>query len=86
MLTPSWSISGAYTYTDARLNGRDPKWNQVSMQTSYLLLKHTDVYLQAQFQQIDENGLDIGANIFGLSTASNSNRQVAVTIGIRHRF
>jgi len=86
MLTPSWSISGAYTYTDARLNGRDPKWNQVSVQTSYLLLKHTDVYLQAQFQHIDEDGLDIGANIFGLSTASNNSRQVAVTVGVRHRF
>ena len=86
MLTPSLSISSAFTYTDARLNGRDPKWNQVSVQTSYSLLKHTDVYLQTQFQQIDEDELDIGANIFGLSTASNNSRQVAVTVGVRHRF
>ncbi|MFL9856301.1 porin [Paraburkholderia madseniana] len=86
MLTPAWSVSGAYTYTDARLNGRDPKWSQVSVQASYLLLRYTDVYLQAQFRQIDEDGLDVGADIFGLSTASSSNRQVAVTIGMRHRF
>jgi GBP family porin len=36
--------------------------------------------------QIDEDGLDVGADIFGLSTASSSNRQVVVTIGMRHRF
>jgi GBP family porin len=86
LLTSAWSVSGAYTYTDGRLDGRNPKWNQFSVQTSYLLSKRTDVYLQAQLQQVSDDGLHIGADIFGLSTASSNNRQVAVTIGMRHRF
>ncbi|NMM03362.1 hypothetical protein HHL24_36395 [Paraburkholderia sp. RP-4-7] len=77
-----YPVAGAFAYTD----GRDPKWSQISVQASYLLLKCTDVYLQAQVQQIDEDRLDVGADIFGLSTASSSNRQVVVTIGMRHRF
>jgi len=86
MLTPAWSVSGAYTYTDGKLDGRNPKWNQVSLQTSYLLSKRTDVYVQTEFQQVSEDGLKIGADIFGMSTASSNNRQLGVTVGMRHRF
>ncbi len=86
MFTPAWSVSGAYTYTDGKLNGRNPKWNQVSLQTSYLLSKRTDVYIQTEVQQVSEDGLKIGADIFGMSTASNNNRQLGVTVGMRHRF
>ncbi|CAN7738256.1 MULTISPECIES: porin [unclassified Caballeronia] len=86
MFTPAWSVSGAYTYTDGKLNGRNPKWNQLSLQTSYLLSKRTDVYIQTEVQQVSEDGLKIGADIFGMSTASNNNRQLGVTVGMRHRF
>jgi general bacterial porin, GBP family len=86
LFTPAWSVSGSYTYTDGKLDGRDPKWNQLSLQTSYFLSKRTDVYIQAELQQVSEDGLKIGADIFGMSTASSNDRQLGVTVGMRHRF
>jgi GBP family porin len=84
--TPAWSLSGAYTFTDASLDGVSPKYNQVSLQTAYALSKRTDVYLQGVYQHVSGTG-DSGltANINGLS-ASSTNSQVAATIGLRHRF
>lgn len=85
-LTPAWSVSGAYTFTDARIAGVDPKYNQVSIQTAYALSKRTDVYLQGVYQHVSDTGdSGIRADINGLS-ASSSNSQVAATVGIRHRF
>ena len=84
--TPAWSLSGAYTFTDARLDGVSPKYNQVTVQTAYALSKRTDVYLQGVYQHVSGTG-DSGltADINGL-TASSTNSQVAATIGLRHRF
>jgi GBP family porin len=84
--TPAWSLSGAYTYTDGHVDGVNPKWNQVTVQTAYALSKRTDVYLQGVFQHVsDTDGSSITAAINGLS-ASSTNSQVAATIGLRHRF
>jgi GBP family porin len=85
-LTPALSLSGAYTFTDANLDGVSPKYNQVTLQTAYALSKRTDVYLQGVYQHVSGTG-DSGltADINGLS-ASSTNSQVAATIGLRHRF
>jgi GBP family porin len=85
-ITPAWSLSGAYTFTDAHLDGVSPKYNQVSLQTAYALSKRTDVYLMGVYQHVSDTG-DSGltADINGLS-ASSSSSQVAATIGLRHRF
>ncbi|SAL52601.1 porin [Caballeronia humi] len=84
--TPAWSLSGAYTFTDGRIDGVSPKWNQVSVQTAYALSKRTDVYLQGVYQHVSDTGdSGITAAINGLS-ASSSNSQVAATVGLRHRF
>ncbi|WP_144156458.1 porin [Paraburkholderia sp. BCC1885] len=85
-ITPAISLAGAYTYTDGSLNGADPKWNQVNIQAAYLLSKRTELYLQGEYQHVIEDGLNIGAMINGLSNASATNNQVAVTAGIRHTF
>jgi GBP family porin len=84
-LTPALSVAGAYTFTDGRLNGQSPKWNQFNLQTAYALSKRTDVYLQGEYQHINNNSLGLGADINGLAAASIRN-QVAVTAGVRHRF
>jgi GBP family porin len=85
-LTPAWTLSGAYTFTDGRIDGVSPKWNQVSLQTAYALSKRTDVYLQGVYQHVSDTGdSGITAAINGLS-ASSSNSQVAATVGLRHRF
>jgi GBP family porin len=85
-LSPAWTLSGAYTFTDAKLDGVSPKYNQVTLQTAYALSKRTDVYLQGVYQHVSGTG-DSGltADINGLS-ASSTNSQVAGTIGLRHRF
>ena len=84
--TPAWTLSGAYTFTDAKIDGVSPKYNQVTLQTAYALSKRTDVYLQGVYQHVSGTG-DSGltADINGL-TASSTNSQVAATIGLRHRF
>jgi GBP family porin len=85
-ITPAVSVSGAYTFTDARIDGVSPKYNQVTVQTDYALSKRTDVYLQGEYQRVNNTGTsDITADINGLS-ASSSNSQVAATVGLRHRF
>ncbi|CAD6509959.1 Outer membrane porin protein [Paraburkholderia kirstenboschensis] len=83
-LTPAVSIAGSYTYTRASLSGTRPHWNQFNLQTAYALSKRTDVYLQGEYQQVNEGAI-VGADINGLGASSN-NKQVAVTAGLRHRF
>jgi GBP family porin len=84
--TPAWSLSGAYTFTDASLDGVSPRYNQVTLQTAYALSKRTDVYLQGVYQHVNGTGdSGLSADINGL-TASSTNSQVAATIGLRTRF
>ncbi|MFL9905533.1 porin [Paraburkholderia sp. RL17-337-BIB-A] len=83
-LTPAVSIAGSYTYTRASLGGTRPHWNQFNLQTAYALSKRTDVYLQGEYQQVNEGAI-VDADINGLG-ASGNNKQVAVTAGLRHRF
>ncbi|WP_431821735.1 porin [Burkholderia sp. F1] len=85
-LTPALSLAGSYTYTDGRLVGQSPKWHQFNLQAAYALSKRTDVYLQGEYQKVNSDGLPLRANINGLGTASSSDKQVAVTAGLRHRF
>jgi len=84
--TPAVSVSAAYTFTDSRIDGVAPKWNQFTLQTDYALSKRTDVYLQGVYQHVSDTGNSgIHAVINGLSMSS-SNEQLAVTAGIRVRF
>ncbi|MFL9872878.1 porin [Paraburkholderia megapolitana] len=83
-LTPALSLAGSYTYTRGNLAGTSPHWNQFNLQSDYLLSKRTDVYLQGEYQRTNKNAI-VSADINGLA-ASNSNQQVAVTVGLRHRF
>ena len=84
-LTPALSLAGAYTYTDSSIGGVNPKWNQFNLQADYALSKRTDVYLEGEFQHIAAKGTGIGAVINGLNMSS-TDKQVAVTAGLRHRF
>ncbi len=84
-LTPAVSLAGAYTYTDSTIGGVHPKWNQFNLQADYALSKRTDVYLVGEFQHVVNKGLGMGAVINGLNMSS-TDKQVAVTAGLRHRF
>lgn len=84
--TPAWTLSGAYTFTDARLDGASPKYQQVTVQSDYALSKRTDVYAEAALQHVSSTGSSgITADIVGVSRSSTDS-QVVGTVGIRHRF
>jgi GBP family porin len=86
-LTPALSLAGAYTYTRANFGGGvNPNYNTVSLQSDYALSKRTDVYLQGNWQHISSNSANIGPYLNGLTSASATQDQVAVTVGMRHRF
>jgi len=84
-LTPAISLAGAYTYTDSTIGGVHPKWNQFNLQADYALSKRTDIYLESEFQHVVNKGTGIGAVINGLNMSS-TDKQVAVSAGLRHRF
>jgi general bacterial porin, GBP family len=86
-LTPAISLAGAYTYTRANFGGgENPNYNTVSLQSDYALSKRTDVYLQGNWQHVSSNPQNIGPYLNGLTSASTTQDQVAVTVGMRHRF
>ena len=86
-LTPALSLAGAYTYTRANFGGGvNPNYNTVALQSDYALSKRTDVYLQGDWQHVSSNQENIGAYLNGLGSASTRQDQVAVTVGMRHRF
>ena len=84
-LTPAVSLAGAYTYTAGSIGGVNPKWNQFNLQADYALSKRTDVYVEGIFQHAINKGLPLNADINGLNASSNE-KQVAATVGLRHRF
>lgn len=84
--TPAFSVSTVYTFTDARLNGVSPKYQQITMLADYLFSKRTDVYAEAAFQHVSDTGNSgITADVYSASRSSNHS-QAVVTIGIRQRF
>ncbi|MGF6778291.1 porin [Paraburkholderia sp. GAS334] len=84
-LTPALTVAGSYTYTRGSIEGVHMHWNQFNLQTAYALSRRTDVYLQGEYQLVNE-GSGMVAYINGLSAASSNNGQIAVTAGLRHRF
>jgi GBP family porin len=84
-LTRALSLQGNYTYTDGEFNGVHPKWHQFDLMADYALSTRTDVYLEGEYQRVVTSGTGFTADILGLR-ASSTDKQVAVTAGIRHRF
>jgi general bacterial porin, GBP family len=87
--TPQFGLNGAYTFTQGALSTaggeHHPRWHEVSVQADYFLSKRTDLYTQVSYQHISADGSGLGADISGQS-ASSTNQQTVVAIGMRHRF
>jgi len=85
------SLEGAYTFTNGSFNtaagDAKQKYHQFSLLADYNLSKRTDVYAEGVFQHASGgDGTVFGdADINGLSP-STTDKQVAVTVGMRHRF
>lgn len=86
VLTPAITLAGSYSYTRSNFGGGvNPNFNQVNLYTDYLLSKRTDLYLIGEYQHVSSNPV-VTAYLNGLSSASSTRSQVAVSAGIRHRF
>jgi len=87
--TTTFTVTAEYTFTDATLSNASgehhPKWHEVSVLGDYLLSKRTDLYVQASYQHLSSDGSGLTADISGQSPSS-SDQQVAVGMGMRHRF
>jgi GBP family porin len=87
-LTPALRVIGSYTFTDgsSSLSGASsPKWNQANLLLDYSLSKRTDVYFEGEFQHVSGGGAFFTADINGLAPSA-TNKQLAVTSGLRTRF
>jgi len=91
-LTPAWSVSGAYTFTDGRYSdgaaSASPGWNTVMLQTDYSLSKRTDLYLEGVYQNVHgaPAGTVLANAMINTLSPSSTSTQVAVTVGMRHAF
>ena len=87
--SPDFQMNFDYVYTMGRIEptGFSPKYHQFSLINNYFLSKRTALYLTGIFQ-LAAGGAQ-HANIeyaSGAAGGSSSNRQVAITAGIFHRF
>ncbi|PQV49891.1 porin [Paraburkholderia sp. BL21I4N1] len=90
--TPAITGALGYTYMQAKdqTNGH---WNQFDASADYALSKRTDVYLLGVYQQAkgtNSKGAALQAQIGSSSSsflpAAGANTQLAVRVGIRHKF
>jgi predicted porin len=94
-ITPAWSVGAAYIYNSMRTDvSGSPKFHQVNLGTSYNLSKRTTLYAVGIFQKAAGSGIATDpatgatvnyAQIPNLPN-SNSDRQVSLTIGLKHAF
>ena len=91
-ITPALSGALGYTYMQAKdqTNGH---WNQIDASVDYALSKRTDVYLLGVYQ--DASGktaknadlqAQIGSSASSYLPAAGADTQLAVRVGIRHKF
>jgi predicted porin len=91
--TPALTAGLGYTYMNVT-DGYKGHWNQIDASIDYALSKRTDVYLLSVYQKAGgNNGTtqvqaqigDSASSYFGTS-GTGSTDQVAVRVGIRHKF
>lgn len=77
--TEQWLLEAGF----AQSRMEHSRWRNFSLMADYFLSKRTDVYVSANIEKASGEGTS--AVIFTLPT-SNSSRQTALRMGIRHRF
>ncbi|KVS00815.1 porin [Burkholderia vietnamiensis] len=91
-LLPDVWFGAAYTYTHARVataaGDASPSWHQLSMMLDYDLSKRTSTYIQGAYQHATGNtGTDFDhAHVLGTAGQSSGRNQLALRIGMMHRF
>lgn len=83
-LTPAWLVGMTYVYTTGDYSaGTKPKWHQIDFGALYSFSKRTDGFLTAIYQRAAGDAKY--AEIYSLG-ASNGKSQLALQLGMRHRF
>jgi predicted porin len=86
-VTPTILVGAGYNFVSGKVHYDDqsPKYNQINLVTSYSLSKRTDLVLLTVFQKASGGA---HADIYNGSVGaqSSTDTQVAVHIGLRHRF
>ena len=85
MLTPALQLGAAYSYTAGRVSqtGQAPRYQEADASVDYLLSKRTDVYASATYMHAGGGAV---ADLAPVLAASSSSNQVALRVGMRHRF
>jgi predicted porin len=90
--TPALTGGLGYTYMQA-VNLTNGHWNQIDASVDYALSKRTDVYLLGVYQDASgkaSNGTELQAQIGDSATSylppAGASTQLAVRVGIRHKF
>ncbi|MFT4067373.1 porin [Paraburkholderia sp.] len=84
--TPTLLLGAAYVYTDGNVDATDshPRYQQASLFVDYNLSRRTDLYLMATGQKA--GGSAEVAQVSQFLSASGTDRQASVAVGMRHRF
>lgn len=85
MLTPTLQLGAAYSYTegDVSATGQRPRYQEVDGSIDYFLSKGTDVYASATYMRAGGGAV---ADLAPVLSASSSENQLALRIGMRKRF
>jgi predicted porin len=84
--TPALLLGAAFVYTDGNISasGQHPHYQQADLFVDYALSKRTDLYLMATGQKA--GGSAQVAQVSQFLSASSTDKQASVALGIRHRF
>lgn len=84
--TPALLLGGAFVYTNglADAGGIHPRYEQANLILDYALSKRTDVYVMGAGQRA--LGTAKFAQVSQFLSASSTNEQATIAIGMRHRF
>lgn len=91
--TPAFSLGAMYTYTRSDFNATtgklNPNYQTAGLVADYFVSKRTDVYVNTAYQHVggDRTGtvLDL-AFLPGTDNPSSTQNQLAVRVGLRHKF
>jgi len=89
---PDFWFGAAYTFTHAHVTtaagDASPSWHQLSMMLDYDLSKRTSTYIQGAYQHATGNtGTDFDdAHVLGTAGQSSGRNQLALRVGMMHRF
>ena len=78
-ILPDLEVAGGYTYSKIA----ESKWNEFALTLDYLLSKRTDIYTSANYEKAI--GAGTVANLVTIGPSGND-RQLALRVGMRHRF